>query len=34
MRFEIGKVYRVNIGYDKWAIFKVVPTSVVQGHNL
>lgn len=24
MKFEIGKVYRVNIGYDKWAMFKVV----------
>lgn len=24
MKFEIGKIYKVNIGYDKWAVFKVV----------
>ena len=24
MKFETGKNYKVNIGYDKWAIFKVV----------
>ena len=24
MKFEIGRTYKVNIGYDKWAVFKVV----------
>lgn len=24
MKFETGKTYKVNIGYDKWAVFKVV----------
>ena len=24
MKFEIGRAYKVNIGYDKWAVFKVV----------